>query len=132
MPTNAELEKKLKEMEDKLEELEAKPAPEPKKKGKAKIVRADRPEAGGGYLIETPLKEFAGVRMGITFKNGIAVIPVEAEDADAKAHWFENDYPYTVTTVTADELNAWYRKQQMPSKDHRSTIEKLSGPQQIQ
>ena len=131
MTTNAELEMKLKEMEGKLKELEAKPVA-PVKKGEEKIVRADRPESGGGYLVETPLKEFSGVRMGITFKNGIAVIPVEAEDADAKAHYFEHDYPYTVTTVTADELNAWYRKQQMPSKDHKSMLEKLSGPQQIQ
>jgi hypothetical protein len=91
----------------------------------SKIVRADHPEPGGGYVVRTP-RDFTGQRNGIHFRGGIGIINGDHPDCDKLAHVFEHDYHYEIAVGSAEELLRVRRVMEgMPPPAQKTTPEKL-------
>lgn len=88
--------------------------------------RADRPAAGGGWIIETPNPAFFNNVQGIQFRFGQGIIDEDLPDADLKVEIFEKEYGYTATPKTAKELND-YRKALLSGAEMRPQPQKSLG-----
>lgn len=131
MPTNIELEKEVQELTRTTEKMQAmiNTMVHPKKPiiDKTSVIeRADKPEPGGGWVIEVERKDFTGMRQGIEFKGGIGIVPVEMEEAERRVHWLENDFGYQVQALNAEELAKYYRIQAGVKETEKRFIDKIS------
>ena len=101
----------------------------PAPNGPKSIRRQDHPEAGGAWLVTTPVENYAGVTAGVQFSGGIGIVDEDLPEADAIVHRLEHDFGYTVLAVGADDL-ALARKAQMRrgQQQQRTLAEKLAQP----
>lgn len=91
----------------------------------SKIVRSDKPEKGGGWVVKTKLP-WNGVRSGIRFQGGYGVIDVMLKDSEKLAHLFEHDYGYEVIPLNAEQLSEVRRmREALSAEQPMSPIEKL-------
>lgn len=93
------------------------------------VKRADRPEAGGGWIVHTPRHDYSGVTHGIEFKAGTGVVDEDRENADLIVNRLEHDFGYRVIAVDAQGI-ATVRKQLagVRIEDTKSVGEKLAVP----
>lgn len=87
-PSKVELIDTIKILQSKIEDLENKLA-------EYEIRLADSDE--DGFLVEVPNKKYAGITLGVQFKNGWGFIKDSFPGAAMVAARMANDYGYTVT-----------------------------------
>jgi hypothetical protein len=91
--------------------------------------RTDHPEEGGGWLVKSPNEGFSGKVQGVHFTYGYGIVDEEQANSDMIVTRFENDYGYTVETLTPKQLIQMYKqlaKRETAEKPKQSMGEALA------
>lgn len=101
---NEELEQRFSAMEEELDEMEE--FDEPLEADNSPDSFRDAPDYGG-WIIRTPNRQFNGDTCGIRFIQGMAIISKDAEGAEINVKTLTAEYGYSAQPVSEDDMNSF-------------------------